>query len=176
MYLWSTAKYMIYFLTFHKNNGYIPLNHQSEGVESTHFIPRLWYVMCCNNKRKLLLFHVMCRDKMRFFCLNQTQQFAQWQILIQRSGLAEGYTVPSRTVPLDLISGSGFALTVKQLTWTDTVYLGGGSCEVFGIQEGESKRNVQEIAQWGASYIYLTTNTLRVLENQELWDWQGAIK
>jgi len=46
---------------------------------------------------------------MRVFCLNQTQQYALRRILIQRSGLVEGYTVPSRAVPLDVRSGSGFA-------------------------------------------------------------------
>ena len=80
---------------------------------------------------------------MRFLCLNQTKQYAQRQILIQRSGLAEGYTVPSRTVP-----AQDLPLTVKQLTRADTVYLGGVSCEKYlGSKTEKSKRNVQEIAQ-----------------------------
>jgi len=122
------------------------------GRESTNFTSRQSYVMCCNGKRRFLLLHSMCSDKMRFLCLNQTQQYVRRRILIQRSGLAEGYTVPSRTVPLDLRSGSGFvtdsettnmhrySVLDRRVVW-----------KVLRIQKGGNKRNLQEIAQWGAS-------------------------
>jgi hypothetical protein len=43
----------------------------------------------------------------------------QWQILIQRSGLAKGYTMPLCTTPLDLTSGSGLT-TDNVIRFSDT--------------------------------------------------------
>ena len=50
----------------------------------------------------------------------------QWQILIQRTGLAVQYNATLSTVPLDLTSGSGFATdsymsdrNIKRLTYVD---------------------------------------------------------